>query len=95
MAVISATKMTFDDIIHSVWPFEKADEAMEYVWQGCADMTQRNDIKRFVYYIIPAIDFSTGGTRLSPFRETASSHGSRPAAPPSSPRHSPPRHCSP
>lgn len=26
--------MTFDDIIDSVWPFEKAHEAMEYVWQG-------------------------------------------------------------
>ncbi|KID85299.1 Alcohol dehydrogenase superfamily, zinc-type [Metarhizium guizhouense ARSEF 977] len=34
VAAISATKMTFDDIIDSVWPFEKADEAMEYVWQG-------------------------------------------------------------
>lgn len=95
MVAISATKMTFDDIIDSVWPFEKAHEAMEYVWQGCADVTKRIDIKRFVYYIILAIDFSTAGTRLSPFRETAPSHGSRPAAPSSSPRHSPPRHCSP
>lgn len=34
VAAISATKMTFDDIIDSVWSFEKADEAMEYVWQG-------------------------------------------------------------
>lgn len=30
VAVISATKMTFGDIIDSVWPFEKAHEAMEY-----------------------------------------------------------------
>ncbi|KAI9369564.1 alcohol dehydrogenase [Aspergillus egyptiacus] len=34
MAAISATQMTFEDIIDSVWPWGKADEAIEYVWQG-------------------------------------------------------------
>ncbi|KAI9166345.1 Zinc-type alcohol dehydrogenase-like protein [Paramyrothecium foliicola] len=34
MAAISATQMTFDDIIDSVWPFEKSEEAIEFVWQG-------------------------------------------------------------
>ncbi|KAJ5247304.1 NAD(P)-binding protein, partial [Penicillium chermesinum] len=34
MAAISATEMTFDDIIDSVWPFEKSDEAIEFLWQG-------------------------------------------------------------
>lgn len=34
MAAISATKMTFEDIIDSVWPFEKSDEAIEFIWQG-------------------------------------------------------------
>jgi hypothetical protein len=34
MAAISATQMTFDDIIDSVWSFDKAEEAIEYVWQG-------------------------------------------------------------
>uniref|UniRef100_A0A8H7N443 Enoyl reductase (ER) domain-containing protein n=1 Tax=Bionectria ochroleuca TaxID=29856 RepID=A0A8H7N443_BIOOC len=27
-------QMTFDDIIDSVWSFDKAEEAIEYVWQG-------------------------------------------------------------
>ncbi|EWY84348.1 hypothetical protein FOYG_14100 [Fusarium oxysporum NRRL 32931] len=34
MAAISATQMTFEDILDSTWAFEKADEAIEYVWQG-------------------------------------------------------------
>ncbi|KAL6922618.1 hypothetical protein ACHAP8_009297 [Fusarium lateritium] len=34
MAAISATQMTFEDILDSTWTFEKADEAIEYVWQG-------------------------------------------------------------
>lgn len=34
MAAISATKMTFEDIIDSAWPFEKSDEAIEFIWQG-------------------------------------------------------------
>lgn len=34
MAAISATQMTFDDIIDSVWSFDKAEEAIEYMWQG-------------------------------------------------------------
>ncbi|KAH7133811.1 chaperonin 10-like protein [Dactylonectria macrodidyma] len=33
-AAISATQMTFDDIIDLVQPFEKAEEAVEYIWQG-------------------------------------------------------------
>ncbi|KAJ4288484.1 hypothetical protein N0V90_011720 [Kalmusia sp. IMI 367209] len=33
-AAISATQLTFNDIIDSVQPWEKADEALEYVWQG-------------------------------------------------------------
>ncbi|KAE8154875.1 chaperonin 10-like protein [Aspergillus avenaceus] len=33
-AAVSATQMQFDDIIDSVQPFEKADEAIEYIWQG-------------------------------------------------------------
>lgn len=33
-AALSATQMQFDDIIDSVEPFEKADEAIEYIWQG-------------------------------------------------------------
>lgn len=34
IAAISATQMRFDDIVDSVWPFEKADEAIEFIWQG-------------------------------------------------------------
>ena len=34
MAAISATKMTFEDIIDSVRPFEEAEEAIEFIWQG-------------------------------------------------------------
>lgn len=34
MAAISATQMTFGDILDSVWPFEQAEEAIEFVWQG-------------------------------------------------------------
>jgi hypothetical protein len=34
MAAISAVKMTFEDIIDSVWDFEKAEEAIDFVWQG-------------------------------------------------------------
>ncbi|KAK7712766.1 hypothetical protein SLS57_007720 [Botryosphaeria dothidea] len=33
-AAISATQMRFDDIIDSISSFEKADEAIEYIWQG-------------------------------------------------------------
>ncbi|KAL1853141.1 hypothetical protein VTK73DRAFT_9071 [Phialemonium thermophilum] len=33
-AAISATQLTFDDIIDSVEPFESAEEAVEYIWQG-------------------------------------------------------------
>lgn len=34
MAAISATQMTFEDILDSTWSFDKADEAIAYVWQG-------------------------------------------------------------
>ncbi|KAI5460117.1 hypothetical protein BGZ63DRAFT_490449 [Mariannaea sp. PMI_226] len=34
MTAIDAMKMRFDDIVDSVWPFEKSEEAIEYVWQG-------------------------------------------------------------
>jgi NADPH:quinone reductase-like Zn-dependent oxidoreductase len=34
MAVISATQMTFEDILDSTWSFDKSEEAIEYVWQG-------------------------------------------------------------
>lgn len=34
MAAITATEMTFEDIIDSVWPFEKSEEAIDFVWKG-------------------------------------------------------------
>lgn len=34
MTAISASKMTFEDIIDSVWQFDKSEEAIEFVWQG-------------------------------------------------------------
>lgn len=33
-AALSATQMQFDDIIDLVCPFDTADEAIEYIWQG-------------------------------------------------------------
>ena len=33
-AAISSTGMRFDDIIDQVFPFEKADDAVEHLWQG-------------------------------------------------------------
>ncbi|RAL13300.1 zinc-dependent alcohol dehydrogenase family protein [Aspergillus homomorphus CBS 101889] len=33
-AALSATKTRLDDLIDSVFPFEKAEEAVEFVWQG-------------------------------------------------------------
>lgn len=33
-AAITATQMTFDDIIDSTQPFEKAEEAIQYIWEG-------------------------------------------------------------
>ena len=33
-SALSATQMRIDDIIDSIYPFEKADEAMEHIWQG-------------------------------------------------------------
>jgi Zn-dependent alcohol dehydrogenase len=33
-AALSATKIQFDDIIDSVHPFERTEEAIEKVWQG-------------------------------------------------------------
>lgn len=34
MAAISAVQMTFDEIIDSVWSFDKSEEAVEFIWQG-------------------------------------------------------------
>ena len=33
-AALSATRIQFDDIIDSVQPLDKAEEAIESVWQG-------------------------------------------------------------
>lgn len=33
-AAISATQIQLDDIVDSVYPFDKAEEALEYLWQG-------------------------------------------------------------
>jgi Zn-dependent alcohol dehydrogenase len=33
-AALSATRIRFDDIVDSVQPFEKAEEAIESIWQG-------------------------------------------------------------
>jgi NADPH:quinone reductase-like Zn-dependent oxidoreductase len=34
IAAISSMQLTFYDIIDSVWPFEKSDEAIEFIWKG-------------------------------------------------------------
>nr|RBQ88411.1 hypothetical protein FVER53263_12132 [Fusarium verticillioides] len=34
IAAISATQIAFEDILDSTWSFDKADKAIEYVWQG-------------------------------------------------------------
>lgn len=33
-AALSATEMPLEDLIDSVFPFEQAEEAVEYIWQG-------------------------------------------------------------
>ncbi|KAK4619372.1 Zinc-type alcohol dehydrogenase-like protein [Fulvia fulva] len=33
-AALTATSIRFDDIIDSTWPFEKADEALQCLWEG-------------------------------------------------------------
>ncbi|KAK3712765.1 hypothetical protein LTR37_008855 [Vermiconidia calcicola] len=33
-AALTATRIKFDDIIDSTWAFDKADEALQYVWEG-------------------------------------------------------------
>jgi NADPH:quinone reductase-like Zn-dependent oxidoreductase len=33
-AAISVTRLHFDDIIDQVFPFDKADKALDYIWQG-------------------------------------------------------------
>lgn len=33
-AALSSAQMQLDDIIDCVFPFDKAEEAIEYVWQG-------------------------------------------------------------
>lgn len=33
-AALSATQAELSDIIDSVYPFEQAEEAIEYIWQG-------------------------------------------------------------
>ncbi|KAB8230248.1 hypothetical protein ETB97_002173 [Aspergillus alliaceus] len=33
-AALSATQIQFDDIIDSIYPFDKAGEAIEFIWQG-------------------------------------------------------------
>ena len=31
---LTATRIRFDDIIDSTWAFDKADEALQYLWEG-------------------------------------------------------------
>lgn len=31
---LTATKIKFDDIIDSIWAFDNADEALQYLWEG-------------------------------------------------------------
>jgi hypothetical protein len=33
-AAVSASQLQLDDLIDSVWKFEQAEEAVEYIWQG-------------------------------------------------------------
>lgn len=33
-AALAATQLPLRDIIDSIYPFEKAEEAVEYIWQG-------------------------------------------------------------
>lgn len=33
-AAVTATQMTFEDIIDSTQPFEKAEEAIQFIWEG-------------------------------------------------------------
>lgn len=33
-AALEATQMKFDDIIDTVYPFEKAEEAVQSLWEG-------------------------------------------------------------
>jgi NADPH-dependent curcumin reductase CurA len=34
MTAISATQVTFENILDSVWPFENLEEAIEYLWHA-------------------------------------------------------------
>lgn len=31
---LTATRIRFDDIMDSTWAFEKADDALQYLWEG-------------------------------------------------------------
>lgn len=33
-AALESTQMQFDDIIDTVYPFEKAEEALQSLWEG-------------------------------------------------------------
>jgi Zn-dependent alcohol dehydrogenase len=33
-AALSASKMPLNDLIDKIFPFDEAEEAVEYVWQG-------------------------------------------------------------
>ena len=33
-AALTATKIIFDDILNSTWEFDKADEALQCLWEG-------------------------------------------------------------
>jgi NADPH:quinone reductase-like Zn-dependent oxidoreductase len=33
-AAIIATQATFEDIIDKVWPFDEAEKAIQYIWEG-------------------------------------------------------------
>lgn len=33
-AALSAARIPIDDIIDSVYPFEKSEEAIQYLWEG-------------------------------------------------------------
>lgn len=33
-SALSASQTPLDDLIDSIWKFEEAEEAVEYIWQG-------------------------------------------------------------
>ncbi|KAF9887418.1 hypothetical protein FE257_010273 [Aspergillus nanangensis] len=62
---LTATRIDFDDIIDSTEPFEKADQAIEYIWQG-------KQIGKLVLHVVYILRIASPNMSIESVRTTRS-----------------------